>query len=123
MGLKKSDIEKFKKRLEELRAQLTHTLKGSTAEVKTPDESTGYSQHQADQGTDERVRGILEMAAKKTTVVIAQSPGKNPVKRNMEETIAATLLLDSQVWLAAGEPVWHLVPAGVEPLLATDGPG
>jgi nicotinate-nucleotide adenylyltransferase len=25
--------------------------------------------------------------------------------------------------LAAGEPVWHLVPAGVEPLLAPDGSG
>jgi nicotinate-nucleotide adenylyltransferase len=25
--------------------------------------------------------------------------------------------------LAAGQPVWHLVPAGVEPLLAPDGPG
>ena len=37
------------------------------------------------------------MAAKKVTVVIAQSPGKNPVKRNVEETIAATLLLDPQV--------------------------
>lgn len=37
------------------------------------------------------------MAAKKLTVVIAQSPGKNPVKRNVEETIAATLLLDPQI--------------------------
>ncbi len=37
------------------------------------------------------------MAGKKVTVVIAQSPGKNPVKRNVEETIAATLLLDPQV--------------------------
>src|SRR5215471_7080284 len=37
------------------------------------------------------------MAAKKITVVIAQSPGKNPVKRQVEETIAATLLLDPQV--------------------------
>jgi NAD-dependent dihydropyrimidine dehydrogenase PreA subunit len=37
------------------------------------------------------------MAGKKITVVIAQSPGKNPLKRNVEETIAATLLLDPQV--------------------------
>lgn len=58
MGLKKADIAKFKKKLEELRAQLTHTLKGSTAEVKTPDEATGYSQHQADQGTDDFDRTI-----------------------------------------------------------------
>lgn len=65
MGLKKSDISKFKKKLEELRAQLTHTLKGSTAEVKTPDEATGYSQHQADQGTDDFDRTIsLEVTSR-----------------------------------------------------------
>lgn len=37
------------------------------------------------------------MVAKKITVVISQSPGKNPVKRDLEETIAAALLLDSSV--------------------------
>src|SRR5262249_42551758 len=41
--------------------------------------------------------GNESMTAKKVTLVIAQSPGKNPVKRNVEETIAATLLLDPQV--------------------------
>lgn len=65
MKLKKSDIAKFKKKLEDLRAQLTHTLKGSTAEVKTPDEATGYSQHQADQGTDDFDRTIsLEVTSR-----------------------------------------------------------
>ena len=37
------------------------------------------------------------MAAKKITVIISQSPGKNPVKRDLEETIAATLLLEPSV--------------------------
>src|SRR5436853_3762827 len=37
------------------------------------------------------------MAAKKVTVIISQSPGKNPVKRDLEETIAAALLLDPAV--------------------------
>ncbi len=65
MGLKKNDIVKFKKKLETLRNQLTHTLKGSTAEVKTPDEATGYSQHQADQGTDDFDRTIsLEVTSR-----------------------------------------------------------
>lgn len=65
MALKKADIMQFKKRLEDLRAQLTHSLKGSTAEVKTPDEATGYSQHQADQGTDDFDRTInLEVTSK-----------------------------------------------------------
>lgn len=65
MVMKKADVSKFKKKLEELRAQLTHSLKGSTAEVKTPDEATGYSQHQADQGTDDFDRTIsLELTSK-----------------------------------------------------------
>lgn len=58
MALKKAEVAKFKKRLEELRDQMNRTLKGSTAEVKTPDEATGYSQHQADQGTDDFDRTI-----------------------------------------------------------------
>ncbi|MBA2367474.1 MAG: TraR/DksA family transcriptional regulator [Candidatus Protochlamydia sp.] len=65
MALKKIDVEKFQKRLEEMRKQLTHSLRGSTAEVKTPDEATGYSQHQADQGTDDFDRTIsLEVTSK-----------------------------------------------------------
>jgi DnaK suppressor protein len=65
MALKKTDIAKFKKRLEELRAQLTHSLKDSTDQVKAPDEATGYSQHQADQGTDDFDRTIsLEVTSR-----------------------------------------------------------
>jgi DnaK suppressor protein len=65
MPLKKNEISKFKQKLEEMRAQLTHTLKGTTQEVKTPDEATGYSQHQADQGTDDFERTIsLEVTNK-----------------------------------------------------------
>jgi DnaK suppressor protein len=63
MPLKKSELNKFKEKLLEMRAQLTHTLKGTTDEVKTPDEATGYSQHQADQGTDDFERTIsLELS-------------------------------------------------------------
>lgn len=36
-----------------MRDEITHSLKESSAEVKKPDEATGYSQHQADQGTDD----------------------------------------------------------------------
>ncbi len=50
------------------------------------------------------------MAAKKVTVVIAQSPGKNPVKRNVEETIAATLLLDPQVEVSLVPHLYDLTP-------------
>ena len=58
MPLKKIDVAKFKKRLESMRSQMTKILKGSAAEIKRPDDATGYSQHQADQGTDDFDRTI-----------------------------------------------------------------
>lgn len=58
MALKKSEIEAFKKRLLEMRQQISKALKVSTEGVKQVDESTGYSQHQADQGTDDFDRTI-----------------------------------------------------------------
>lgn len=57
MALKKSEIEKFKKRLFELRAQISRSFKGSAEEAKHTDESIG-SQHQADLGTDDFDRTI-----------------------------------------------------------------
>ncbi len=65
MALNKDQIEHFKKKLEALKHQLNHSLKGSTAEVKKPDDATGYSQHQADQGTDDFDRTIsLEVTSR-----------------------------------------------------------
>ncbi len=58
MALKKAEIEEFKNRLIEMRAQITRSLKECTDEVKSPDEATGYSQHQADEGTDDFDRTI-----------------------------------------------------------------
>ncbi len=58
MPLTKTQIEKYKKTLEEMRDQLTKVLQGSNEEVKRPDEATGYTQHQADQGTDDFDRTI-----------------------------------------------------------------
>ena len=56
--LSKTDVQRYKKRLEEQKDQITHSLQTSTKEVKKPDEATGYSQHQADQGTDDFDRRI-----------------------------------------------------------------
>lgn len=70
MALKKADIAKFKKRLEEMHRQLSLSLKGTTAEVKKPEEGTGYSQHQADQGTDDFDRTIsLEVTSREYTIL------------------------------------------------------
>lgn len=70
MALNKKDISKFKQRLEDLRNQLTRLLKGSTAEVKSADDSGAYSQHQADQGTDDFDRTItLEVTSREYEVL------------------------------------------------------
>lgn len=70
MALTKEEVAKFKLRLEELRSQLTRLLKGSTAEVKSADDSGAYSQHQADQGTDDFDRTItLEVTSREYEVL------------------------------------------------------
>lgn len=58
MPLKAKDLEQLKARLNEMRDELTKVLKGSAEEVRRPDESKGYSQHQADEGTDDFDRTI-----------------------------------------------------------------
>ncbi len=58
MPLKKADIEKFRKRLLELRSRFTQMVQQVNEEVKIPEESKGYSQHQADEGTDDFYRNV-----------------------------------------------------------------
>lgn len=65
MTLKKNEIAQFKKRLEELRTTILQTIEGSKKEVSDPDEAKGYSQHSADEGTDDFVKQVnLEVANK-----------------------------------------------------------
>ena len=69
MPLSKTNVTKFKKRLEEMKEKLSITLQTSSAEVKKPDEATGYSQHQADQGTDDFDRKVnLELTTQEFQV-------------------------------------------------------
>ncbi len=70
MPLKKSDIAQFKKRLIDLRQEITQSLKGTSKEVVEPGDSKGYSQHQADEGTDDFVKNIsLEVSSKEQELV------------------------------------------------------
>jgi DnaK suppressor protein len=70
MTLKKSDLDRFKKRLEEMRAQMTHIIRESSEDVKSVEEAKGYSQHQADEGTDDFNRTIsLEVSSKELNVL------------------------------------------------------
>jgi DnaK suppressor protein len=65
MHLKKNEIAHFKKRLEEMRTQVMRAIEGTKKEVTAPDEAKGYSQHSADEGTDDFVKQInLEVTNK-----------------------------------------------------------
>ena len=119
MTIKKSEIEKFKKMLLELRAHVTQVLTGSEIEVRTPDEATGYSQHQADQGTDDFDRTIsLELTNNKyellrqidralekieeNTYGICDITGKPIPKARLEAVPYATLTVEAQEKLEKG---------------------
>ncbi len=70
MPLKKNEIARFKERLEEMRLQITKLLAGAKKEVTSSDESKGYSQHSADEGTDDFVKSVnLELTSKEYEVL------------------------------------------------------
>ena len=65
MRLKPNELEKFKKKLLALRAQIAQSIQETKEGVKESDESKGYSQHQADEGTNDFDRTIsLEVSNK-----------------------------------------------------------
>jgi DnaK suppressor protein len=70
MPLKKAEIAKFKKRLEDLRNQMLQMVRETSEDVKANEESKGYSQHQADEGTDDFDRTIsLELTNKEYDIL------------------------------------------------------
>ena len=70
MALTKTDIARFKKRLEEMRDQMTHLIRDTTEDVRSTDEVKGYSQHQADEGTDDFIRTVnLEVTSQEVGVL------------------------------------------------------
>jgi DnaK suppressor protein len=68
--LKEADIKKFKQRLEEMRRQILGQLSAVSEEVQVTEASGGYSQHQADEGTDDFDRTIsIELSSKEQKVL------------------------------------------------------
>lgn len=72
MPLKKSEIEMFKKRLEQIRAEMTKMVQEVSQEVKSDAESKGYSQHQADGGTDDFDRTVSLQLTDKEIKILRQ---------------------------------------------------
>ena len=70
MPLTPNEVANFKKRLEELRKEVCASLVVSKKEVTSPDEAKGYSQHAADEGTDDFVKNInLEVTNKEFSIL------------------------------------------------------
>jgi len=70
MPLKKAQIEEFKKRLQQLRAEITKQVQEASEDVKSQPETKGYSQHQADEGTDDYDRALsLKLTDKEIQIV------------------------------------------------------
>ena len=72
MPLKKSEIEKYKQRLFELKGQLTNNVRTISEDVKSNEDSKGYSQHQADEGTDDFVQNISIEISSRESVILKQ---------------------------------------------------
>lgn len=119
MALKQTEIDKFKKILEEMQTQLTKSVQGSTKQVQTPDENSAYSQHQADQGTDDfdktikleltshdyDVLRLIERALEKiseNTYGICDITGKEIPKKRLEAMPYAIMTVEAQSQVEKG---------------------
>lgn len=58
MALTDKQIEEFKQRLLQMRQQILRVVQATAHEALSADERSGYSQHMADEGTDEFERTI-----------------------------------------------------------------
>ncbi len=70
--MKKSDIEKIKQRLLKMREQIVNQVREASEDVKSVDEVKGYSQHQADEGTDDFNRTISLSVSSKEQEILRQ---------------------------------------------------
>lgn len=68
--MKEHEIETFKQTLLELKLQLNRVLQGTAEEVKAIGDAKGYSQHQADEGTDDFNKVIsMELSNKELNIL------------------------------------------------------
>ena len=72
MPLKLQEIEEFKEVLLRLKNKITNAINGAKEEVKELDESKGYSQHQADEGTDDFGKTINMEVSNKEYLILRQ---------------------------------------------------
>ena len=119
MPLQQVEIERVKKKLEHLKNQITRSIQEAKEGVKEFDESKGYSQHQADEGTDHFDKTIsLEVSNKELNILkqidralekiqegtygICDLSGKEISKARLEAIPYATMTVDAQEKLEKG---------------------
>ena len=119
MPLKQKEIEHFKEELIKLKSQLSRVVQGVKEDVKTQEESKGYSQHQADEGTDDFGRTIsLELSNKEFEVIkqidhalskiesgtygICDITGKEIPKKRLDAIPYASMTVEAQQLLEKG---------------------
>lgn len=120
MPLTKEEIAKFKSKLEALKQQLTNSVIENTEDVMQPEEARGYSQHQADEGTDDFDKTItLEVSNKEIAVLkqveralekikektygICDITGKEIPRKRLEAIPYANMTVEAQEKLEKGE--------------------
>lgn len=113
MALTHEQVHTFKQKLEAIRRSITNTIRETTEDVKNLDQAKGYSQHQADEGTDDFGRTVnLEISNRESLVLrqveralekidegtygLCDISGKEiPIKR-LEAIPYATMTVESQ---------------------------
>lgn len=103
MPLDKQEVEKFKKRLEELRDQLSNMVRGATETVKLSDDNGGYSQHKVDEGTDDFVRNVNLEVSEKEMKILRQI--ERALEKISEESYGVCDLTEEEIPLARLEAI------------------
>ncbi len=103
MPLTKQQIADFKERLETLKDQITNQVRGTNETVKVAEESKGYSQHQADQGTDDFTRIINLEVSDKELKILRQI--ERALEKISENTYGICDLTEEEIPLARLEAV------------------
>ena len=103
MALSKKQIEQFKKRLLEIKEQLSNSVISNSKDVKTPEDAKGYSQHQADEGTDDFVRTITLGVASSEASVLKQID--HALKKIEEGTYGKCDITDKDIPVARLEAI------------------
>ena len=120
MSLSKKDLEKYKKNLEVMKEDISRAISGVVKEVKTPDGNGGYSQHQADHGTDDFERSVnLELTnnefeilkqidkalvrIQEKTYGTCEISGKEIPKKRLDVIPYATMTVESQEMIEKGQ--------------------